>query len=101
MKDETKKISQNRVKKEQLVAEIAQKVGRSKALVFANYEGLTHKQLEELKRGLKKVDAELMVAKNTLLKLALKNAGIDAPEADSALQNPTATLFAYGDVVLP
>jgi len=92
----------NRQKKEQLVAEIAERMGRSKALVFANYEGLTHKQLEELKKSLKKVDAELVVAKNTLLQIALKNSNISLDEETAKMfVKPTATLFAYSDVVAP
>lgn len=98
------KISVNRQKKEKIVEEIAEKIGRSKGLVFTNYQGLTHKQLEELKRGLKTANAELVVTKNTLLKLALENAKIknqNSKVEDSALQNPTATIFAYEDVIAP
>ncbi len=102
MKKTTNTESNNRQKKEKLVAEIAEKMSRSKALVFSNYEGLTHQQLEELKRGLKKADAELLVAKNTLLKLALKQNNLPVDETTvEQLQKPTATLFAYSDVVLP
>lgn len=101
------KISKNRLKKEQLVAELTEKVGKAKALVFANYQGMTHKQLEGLKKALKKVDAEMLVAKNTLLKLALKKQesgsmnqeSIENP--NSNLEGPTITLFAYGEVIGP
>ncbi|MDE2590828.1 MAG: 50S ribosomal protein L10, partial [Patescibacteria group bacterium] len=42
----TQKVSKNRVKKQEAVAEISAKVAKSKAMVFTNYTGLTHKQLE-------------------------------------------------------
>lgn len=96
MNDNT--VSQNRLKKEALVAELSEKVGKSKAIVLTNYQGLTHQQLEELKRAVKKVDAEFVVTKNTLLKIAL---GDYNKVKDSAFDQPTATLFTYGDVVLP
>ncbi len=106
--------SKNREKKEQLVAEIAEKIGRSKGLVFTNYQGLTHKQLEGLKKALKEANAELVVTKNTLLKLAftanrLQTTAVDGLPAGKAgsqstadnFINPTATIFAYDDVIAP
>lgn len=85
-----------------MVSEISEKVGRAKALVFTNYQGMTHKQLEDLKKGLKDANAELVVTKNTLLKRALKmENGKWKIEDDESLSNPTATLFAYEDIILP
>ena len=94
-----KKKSKNREKKEVLVAELSEKTARAKALVFTNYQGLTHQQLEQLKKALKSANAELVVAKNTLLKLALG----DKVKADNEkdLEGPTATIFAYEDVIAP
>jgi large subunit ribosomal protein L10 len=96
---EEKKKSKNREKKEQLVAELSEKIGKSKAMVFTNYQGLTHKQLEELKKALRDANAELVVTKNTLLKLSLDNSKIKADEG--SLNNPTAALFAYEDTIAP
>lgn len=89
---EDKKISKSRQKKEQIVAEISERAGRAKALVFTNYQGMTHKQLEELKKVLKDLNAELVVTKNTLLARALQILN---------LENPTATLFVYDDIAMP
>ena len=96
-------------KKIDIVAEISEKIGRAKALVFTNYQGMTHKQLEELKKVLKDFNAELVVTKNTLLKIALKSTAnrlqttaVDGSQsAESVLSNPTATLFVYDDVIAP
>ncbi len=119
------KVSVNRQKKIDIVQEISEKIGRAKALVFTNYQGLTHKQLEELKKALKQANSELIVTKNTLLKLALekstafrlqttvvgglparldsaKRAGkVGSQSAESVLSNPTAILFVYDDVIAP
>lgn len=90
------KISKNRLKKEGIVAELADKRGKAKALIFTNYQGLTHKQIEELKKGLKSQDSEFVVAKNSLLQKAIT----DVKEMES-LEGPTGTVFAYTDVVAP
>lgn len=95
MKDETKKISKNREKKVGVVAELTEKATRAKAIVFTGYQGMTHVQLEQLKKGLKKLNAELVVAKNSLLAIAIKH------ENFKTLEGATATLFAYDDVVGP
>lgn len=100
------KVKKSRAKKEKIVAEIAEKVGKAKALVFANYQGMTHKQLEELKKALKNVQAELAVTKNTLLVRVLKTTDYRLQKAVDggqltvdSLQGPTATLFAYDDSI--
>lgn len=94
------KISKNREKKESIVAELSDKVVKAKAVVFTDYKGMTHKQIEDLKKALRPSNAELVVTKNTLLKIALeknkKNVSLD-----EVFQNPTATLFAYTDIVAP
>ena len=65
------KNSQNRQKKEGLVAELTEKVDKSKGIVFTNYQGLTHKQLETFKKAIKPMEAEYVAAKNSLLLIAL------------------------------
>lgn len=87
------KISTNRQKKEKIIEELSQKIERAKSMVFTDYKGLTHKQMEELKKGLKKADAELVVAKNTLIKRALKT--------EKELSGQTATLFSFSDPIAP
>lgn len=89
-----------RARKEKVVAEISEKAERANALVFANYQGMTHKQIEELKKALKKVDAELVVAKNTLVKIALDKTKQKQENLDS-LQGPTITLFSFSDIIAP
>ena len=103
MKDTTPKISPNRLKKEEVVAELLKKIEVAKGLVFTNYQGLTHQQIENLKKALKAVDAEYVNTKNTLLKRALST--LDTPDThdtlDTQLNQPTATLFIYNDIISP
>lgn len=86
--------------KQAVVSEIKDKLEKAKAFFLTDYKGLTHQQLEGLRKALKKVEAEYVIAKNTLLKLALKLSGNQAmEELEKELNNPTATLFAYKDEI--
>lgn len=94
------KVSQNRQKKETIVAELLQKTEKAKGMVFTNYQGLTHQQIENLKKALKSSDAEMVIAKNTLLLRTLKDKISENSEKEQFV-NPTAVLFLYNDIVEP
>ena len=100
MSDEEKKISSNRQKKMQIVSELSEKFGKANAIVFTNYQGLTHKQLEGFKRAIKPLKAEFVVAKNSLLTLALTENKLKLEEGQ-VLDGQTGTLFLYDDIILP
>lgn len=100
MNTDNTKTSQNRQKKEVIVAELLEKVEKAQGMVFTNYQGLTHHQIEALKKALKPIDAEFVNTKNTLLLRALANKIDTAAEKDK-FEQPTATMFIYGDVVAP
>lgn len=91
---------QGRERKEELVARFLEKVGKSKGIIFTNYKGLTHHQLETLKKAVKKLDAEFVTTKNRLLLRALTEKNISLGD-DHVLEGPTATLFAYADTIEP
>lgn len=101
--------SQNRQKKEKIVAELTEKVNKAQGMVFANYQGLTHQQLEGLKKNLRKSDAEFVAIKNTLLKIALEQSQkktVDEKPLTSHLspltfKEPTGALLIYSDIVEP
>lgn len=67
----------------------------SSAAVLTEYRGLTVKSLKELRRALGE-DATYAVTKNTLTKIAAREAGIDG--LDEQLTGPTAIAFISGDV---
>jgi large subunit ribosomal protein L10 len=98
--DTNTKISANRQKKIGIVADLNAKFAKSKAIIFTNYTGVTHKQLEALKRAIKPMDAEYVVAKNSLVLRALDENKIKL-EGDNPLEGPTGTLLIYADVVAP
>ncbi len=78
------------------VAELASNFRESNGAVLTDYRGLTVKQLQELRRSLGE-NVSYAVAKNTLTKLAARDAGVELDEA--LLVGPTAIAFITGDVV--
>jgi large subunit ribosomal protein L10 len=78
------------------VAEIVDSFNDSNAAVLTEYRGLTVKQLQELRRVLGE-NANYAVVKNTLTKIAAKEAGVDG--FDDLLIGPTAIAFINGDLV--
>lgn len=86
-------------KKIDIVKELTEKLRRAKALYLIDPTGLKHKQLEDLRKNLKKVEAEFTISKNTLFKRAL--AGVKRTVSETQLTGATATLFAYADEVAP
>ena len=75
------------------VSTLKEKLQKAKSLVLTDYTGLTHKQLEDLHKTVKKVGAEFVVVKNSLLKIA------SGERANST--GPTAVLLAYEDELTP
>ncbi len=82
--------------KEATVAELTDKFQSSAAVLLTEYRGLTVGQLKELRRSIS-ANATYAVAKNTLLNIAAKNAGVTAFEGQ--LVGPTAMAFVHGDTV--
>lgn len=85
-------------KKIDTVSDLTGKVARSKSMVFVDYRGLKHKQLESLRKSLKTVNADLTITKNRLMMRALADR---AESTRTALSDTTATLFSYDDEVAP
>lgn len=100
MNNTAAKVSENRLKKEKIVDDLSQKIEKAKGLVFTNYQGLTHQQIEGFKKALKAQNAEFVNTKNTLLLIALKDK-INAEEEKDKFTQPTATLIMYEDVISP
>lgn len=94
------KISPAKQKKIDLAIDLKSKLDKANAFFLVDYRGLTHKQLESLRKILKKVEAEFVVAKNRLFKIALKSWKSEvADKFEDALENPSAILFTYGDAI--
>jgi large subunit ribosomal protein L10 len=76
------------------VAEIADQFRTSSAAVITEYRGLTMKQITALRRSLGS-DTDYTVAKNTLVKRAAADAGVEG--LDDLFTGPTAIAFVKGE----
>jgi len=60
--------------KAEIIDSLTSEFKESQAIVVCDYKGLTHKELEVLRNEAKAVGANVQVAKNTLVTIAVKNA---------------------------
>ena len=79
------------------VAQLVEDFKSADATVVTEYRGLTVTSIKELRRSLGDT-TKYKVAKNTLVKIAAKEAGIDVD--DALLTGPTAIAFVQGDSVV-
>ena len=85
-----------RPNKANTVAELADHFRKSNAAVLTEYRGLTVAQLKTLRRSLGST-VTYAVVKNTLTKIAAKDAGVTG--VDDLLAGPSAIAFVKGDAV--
>lgn len=78
------------------LAELKNRFADIDSVFITEYRGLTVAQITELRRALGS-DVQYSVAKNTLIKLAAKEAGIEG--LDDILTGPTAVAFIKGEAV--
>lgn len=69
---------QTKEQKQALVKEVVAKIKESKALVFANFKGVSVKDVTTVRKELSLSGSGWQVLKKTLLNIALKEAGIEA-----------------------
>jgi len=86
-----------RPEKVQAVAEIKERLEQAQAVFLAEYAGLSVKQQQTLRRGLREGGAEFKVVKMTLARRAA--AELELAELDELFLGPTGIAFADGDPV--
>ncbi len=89
-----------RSEKEQVVAEVADKISRAQGMYFTEFSGITVAQATELRAEFRKAGVEYRVIKNTLIKRALDQVA-EYDKIDDKLNGPTAIAFGYEDPVSP
>ena len=77
--------------KQSVVKEIVEKANNASTIVVAEYRGLTVAQLQELRRALRKEEAELCVYKNSLVERAGEELG--HKDWNEILSGPNAIIF--------
>jgi len=96
MSDTETATREPRADKVAVVEAIGRRLADAQAVFITEYRGLTVAQIASVRNALRPVDAELAVYKNTLAKLAVREAGLVG--LDELLVGPTAMTFVKGDV---
>ncbi|HBR80266.1 MAG: 50S ribosomal protein L10 [Candidatus Uhrbacteria bacterium GW2011_GWE2_45_35] len=91
-------MAKTRVQKQEAVAELADKIRRMKAAAFASISGFTMKDADNLRIKGREAGVDILVTKKTLLKLAAKEAGLEAIDP-STFEGSLLSAFAYNDEV--
>ena len=85
-----------RQKKEEALKELVDKFGKSKSVVFAEYRGIDVSGLTSLRKELRGANAEMKVAKKTLINIAAKENKIEDIDP-SIMEGAVAATFSYDD----
>lgn len=85
-----------RAEKVAVVEEITAKLNDAQAVFVSEYRGLSVGQLADVRNALRGTGAQLVVYKNTLAKLAVREVGLEG--LDELLTGPTALAFVTGDI---
>lgn len=89
-------MPKTRAQKAEIVAKVADRFKRMKAVAFSSVSGYTMAQADTLRDKAREANVDVFVAKKTLLKLAAKEAGLPTLEN---LDGSVLTAVAYGDEV--
>jgi large subunit ribosomal protein L10 len=85
--------------KSQVIAEVKGKLSASKGVVLTDYRGLTVGEVTKLRAQLREAGIEYKVVKNTFVKRAADEIGLQG--LDPFLEGPTAVAYGINDPVSP
>lgn len=74
-----------------IVADLTQQFSQAQSIFVTDYAGLTVGQITKLRKSLRDSGITFVVAKNTLMRIAARNAGYD--HLDKFFKGPTAVAF--------
>ncbi len=85
--------------KKLILEELNERIKKQTIIVIVDFTGLKVPEAFDLRKRLKKVNAELRVAKKTLIQLAFKNNNLDKNIKE--MNGEIALVFGYKDEILP
>lgn len=85
--------------KKQRVSEIAEQFKNSVSTVIVDYQGLSVAEATELRKQLREAGVDFHVYKNTMVRRAVEEVGIEG--LDELLSGPNAIAFSNEDVIAP
>lgn len=91
-------MSITKSQKEQIITDLAEKLKKMKSSIFVQFFGLKVKDVEALRKECRKAKVDYVVAKKTLLNIALKKAGIEGVDTKQ-FDREVATAISYEDEV--
>lgn len=92
----------NKQNKSDLIKNLAPELKKATSIVFVNFAGLSVGLQQKLKLQLKAIGSDMTVVKNTLIKLAGKEAGLSEEVlTDEVLSGQTASIMTQSDAVAP
>ena len=86
--------------KEQLVADLSEKLKKAQSVVMFDYRGLTVAEVTELRAQMRKAGNEYVIVKNSMVERACDLIGIDE-SVKGMLKGPSAFAIGYDDAVSP
>ena len=92
-------MAKTRAQKEIQLKNLTDHLSQAKSVVFADFKGMTMKQLSQLRKLLREQNAEFIITKNTILLKAIEDLKLKIE--NSYFSGPTATLFSYDDEISP
>jgi large subunit ribosomal protein L10 len=92
-------MAKSKQQKQEIIKNLIEKLKKAKSLVFVNFDGLTVKEVEELRAKFREENIDYLVIKKTLARLAFKEAGLDVDP--KSLEKGVAIAFGYDDEVAP
>lgn len=93
-------MAKTKKQKEQEIAQMKEKLGNMKSVVFTNFDGLNVSETDELRSALREADIDYTVMKRSLFKIASKELDVEDAELDT-LDGGVGVALGYGDEVLP
>ncbi|MGB3340638.1 MAG: 50S ribosomal protein L10 [bacterium] len=87
-------------KNEKYLTETSEHLKTGKAFYFTDFTGLTVKNMEKLRRELKKNNGSYLVLKNTIGFLAMKQLGFDETTIKKVFSGPTGIAIAFDDPIV-
>lgn len=90
-----------REEKTQVVAELTEVISQASGMYFTDFTAMNAEQATKLRVELRKAGLKYKVAKNTLVKIALRDAGKSDEAIEKALIGQTGIAFGFDDPVAP
>lgn len=81
------------------LTELKEKVAKAKSMTFVDYMGLKANDFNNFRSKVREDAGESVIARNTLVKIALNEEGYTNEEIDTLLKGPTAVIFSYEDPI--